>query len=226
MHVDGDFMDGQLGIDRKKMADRAKEHMKKKKDESDEPEKIDFDADDDSWLYESSFTASGEKGIDKSEVSQNEQTQNDNEEKVDFDNEEEEDDWANILEEDEQQEEVEFSTPPKVKHNKDYRVFPGGPYQSQINSWKKMYGDVFMFELGRQRYVWRTINRYEYKEIVAVANTDPLMREEMICETCVLFPESYTFEEMANGNGGVPAALSEAIMEKSGFTRNFDVKRL
>lgn len=110
-------------------------------------------------------------------------------------------------------------TYPKPKQEFDEEIFSGGPMQSELNSWKKQFVEVYLTELGLEAFIWRPLNRYEYKKITSVPNTDPLMREEMICEQCVLWPYNYTFDEMANGKAGVPALLAESIMEVSGFSR-------
>ena len=61
---------------------------------------------------------------------------------------------------------------------------------------------------------------------MATPNTDPLMREEMICETCVLFPYAFSYEQMSTMDAGVISTLSEHIMTTSGFSRASMPKRL
>jgi hypothetical protein len=112
----------------------------------------------------------------------------------------------------------------------DRPLFEGGPLISQVQSWKKQFGttdqegnviqegEIYLTQIGEDRFVWRPLNRYEYKEILALPNTDPLQREEIICQTCVLWPEGYNYEAMARGKAGIPALLAEQIMEASGFT--------
>ena len=220
MFDDPDFMDKQLGIDRSAIASRAKEKYKKADAQK---KKIE---DDDSFLFASSYSmVNNSEPIEHGEEWEDEESFEGESDEV----EDETDEWDSFYEETQDEFEgdgIEFAVPQPIKHNKDFRIYPGGPYQSQINSWKKQFGEVYMLDINDERFVWRTINRYEYKEIVAITNTDPLMREEMICETCVLYPPEYDFERMANEKGGTPSALSEAIMEKSGFTRNYDIKRL
>lgn len=105
----------------------------------------------------------------------------------------------------------------------DTPIFPGGPMWSQVLVWKKMAEEnghfIGITEFGGQRFIWRTINRVEYKEIVATPNTDPLMREEMICEMAVLWPRPFTTEQMAKGRAGLPTLLAQQIMLASGFDR-------
>jgi hypothetical protein len=108
----------------------------------------------------------------------------------------------------------------------DKPAFEGGPLESQVLAWKKQFGRVYMTELEGEIFIWRTINRYEYKEVMNVPNTNELVREEMLCEVCVLFPYDYTYETMVNEAGGVPSLIAEQIMQKSGFTRRAKVTLL
>ena len=113
-------------------------------------------------------------------------------------------------------------------------IFPGGPLVSQVTSWKKQFaitdasgnivreGEIYVTKVGNQYYVWRPLTRYEYKQIVNMPNPDPLQREELICETCVLWPENYNYEAMAKDKAGVPALLAQQIMEASGFVENYE----
>lgn len=100
-----------------------------------------------------------------------------------------------------------------------FEDYPNGPKESEILAWKKQFGRVFLTELEDEIYIWRKINRFEYKEIMSIPNTNELSREEMICETCVLYPYEYSYEDMVNQAGGVPSMIAEQVMQKSGFTR-------
>lgn len=122
----------------------------------------------------------------------------------------------------------EMPTPPSLRQRgggftRDEPIFEGGPTRSEISAWKKQFEEdghgVFLTEVGDTRFVWRTLNRAEYREIMALPNTDPLQREEIICEVCTLFPYQYNFAAMASRKAGVPAVLAEQIMNESGFKR-------
>lgn len=121
-----------------------------------------------------------------------------------------------------QEERLNFSA---TEPGKDEELWPGGPLTSQVLSWKKQFGEgnVYISEIVDELYIWRTLNRFEYKSIVTTPNVDPLAREEMIAEACVLWhpygPGPFTYEKMAGAKAGVPARLAELIMEKSGFDR-------
>lgn len=106
----------------------------------------------------------------------------------------------------------------------DEPLFPGGPMVSEVNSWKKQFevdGHAIMMsdDIGGETFIWRTLSRTEYREIMNLPNTDPLQREEIICEICVLFPYNYKFDTMASRKAGIPAVLAEQILHESGFKK-------
>ena len=72
----------------------------------------------------------------------------------------------------------------------DTPIFEGGPGVSQVEIWKKQFTKekIFHTQILEKHFVFRTLNRYEYKQIVAIENIDALYREEIICKTCVLRP--------------------------------------
>ncbi len=113
---------------------------------------------------------------------------------------------------------------------KEAELFPGGPLMSEIHAWKKEFEQdghsVNMTEHVGQPFVWRTLSRLEYREVMVLPNTDPLQREEIFCEICVLWPYEYKFTKMAGGKAGIPALLSEAILKESGFEKPLPPIRL
>ena len=112
--------------------------------------------------------------------------------------------------------------------NNDTPVFEGGPGLSQVDIWKKQFSkeSVFHVKILEKHFIFRTLNRFEYKQIVAIENVDALYREEMICRTCVLFPYNYDFKAMAMEDSGYPSTLAEIIMENSGFTKEYGIEVL
>jgi hypothetical protein len=212
--IDPKFMDEQLGIDRTKIADRYKQVEEQDIPRQEVPQHNDSPQFDVDLSY----------GNDQSPEDYYER----DEEAQFIPYQEEQDVNADNLYE--TQPEPQRPVPPPVRPPKlarpgkafaqDLPIFPGGPYQSQLDAWKKQFGKVFATELETgETYIWRTINRFEYKEVMSIPNTNELTREEMICEVCVLFPSEYSYEDMVNDKGGVPSMLAEQIMQKSGFTR-------
>lgn len=113
-------------------------------------------------------------------------------------------------------------------NSEDYEIYEDGPYMSQVELWKKQYGAgrVIHTQVIEKHFVFRTLNRFEYKQVIAMENVDALMREEIICSTCVLFPRNYNFKKMATSEGGYPSTLAQIIMENSGFTKEYGIEIL
>lgn len=110
----------------------------------------------------------------------------------------------------------------------DTPIFEGGPGVSQVEIWKKQFTKekVFHTQILDKHFVFRTLNRFEYKQVVAIENIDALHREEIICSTCVLWPYNYDFKRMASEDSGYPSTLAQIIMENSGFTKEYGIEVL
>ena len=110
----------------------------------------------------------------------------------------------------------------------DTPIFEDGPGASQVEIWKKQFTKekVFHTQILDKHFVFRTLNRFEYKQIVALENIDALHREEIICSTCVLWPYNYDFKTMATEDSGYPSTLAQIIMENSGFTKEYGIEVL
>lgn len=110
----------------------------------------------------------------------------------------------------------------------DDELFPGGPTKSEINLWKKEWDgyDIYVTEILKETFIFRTLNRYEYKQLVSFIDINGLQREETICATCTLWPKNYDYQTMATTKAGIPSTYSEIIMEKSGFTKDFAIQEI
>lgn len=110
----------------------------------------------------------------------------------------------------------------------DLEVFPGGPSRSEVELWKKEWEghDVLAVHIQNEYFVIRSMNRFEYKKLVALENIDALRREEVICTNCTLFPYEFDFKKMAVVRGGIPSTLAQVIMEASGFTQEYQIQVL
>lgn len=107
-------------------------------------------------------------------------------------------------------------------------IFEGGPTKEMVDIWKKQWEgyEIFLVELPEQLFVCRSLSRYEYKQIVSLRKVDALQREEIICETVVLWPVNFGIETMSVGNAGTPSTLAEIIMNKSGFSKEYNIQVL
>jgi hypothetical protein len=110
----------------------------------------------------------------------------------------------------------------------DEPLFVGGPTKTQIDSWKKQWTgyDIYAIEVIGQYFIFRTLNRFEYKQLVAEPDLDPLQREEIICETVTLWPRAYKWDKMAIEKAGIPSTYAQIIMDKSGFTKEYSIQVL
>lgn len=110
----------------------------------------------------------------------------------------------------------------------DNPIFENGPGAAQVAVWKKQFSKekVYHTQILDRNFIFRTLNRFEYKQIVAIENIDALYREELICQTCVLWPVAYNFQKMAEEDSGYPSTLAQIIMENSGFTKEYGIEVL
>lgn len=76
---------------------------------------------------------------------------------------------------------------------------------------KDEYTDVFMFQIENQVFLYRQLGRKDYKDLVELEITD-YEKEEILCKTCVLYPENYDFDEC---DAGIPTHLAKAILKNS-----------
>lgn len=85
--------------------------------------------------------------------------------------------------------------------------------QQFIAQAKIAFGEVYSAEVEDDVYIFRILTRREYREILAVAQTESMV-EEIVCQVAVLYPEGIDF---ANGAAGLPSLLAPHILQESGF---------
>jgi hypothetical protein len=105
-------------------------------------------------------------------------------------------------------------------------LFPDGPKMSVVEEWKSRFGAIYLTEFDEEVFIWHTLTRKEYKDIMKVQNADQYYKEERICDKCVLYPEGYDFLKMTRGKAGIPSLIAEQVMDKSGFTARTGAYRL
>ncbi len=97
-------------------------------------------------------------------------------------------------------------------------VVHNGPTRREVEGWKEKHGGfVYFTPFDGSVFVWRTLSRPEYREIVRDTTLTALDREELFTEKCVLFPYDFSLEKIKKSRAGIASLLSEMIMEKSGF---------
>ena len=87
------------------------------------------------------------------------------------------------------------------------------------------YEHVFMQEFGESGvFIFKALGRKDYRDIVSSTAITDCEKEEMICSTCVLYPENYDFENC--DEAGLPTLLSKSILENSLLTNPESLKNL
>lgn len=76
------------------------------------------------------------------------------------------------------------------------------------------YHNVFMIEINKQIYIYRSLGRSEYREILEDRRFDDITKEEIICTQCLLYPnpETYSWDDK---EAGIPTELMKAILTDS-----------
>jgi|GEM_PF-1896521 len=96
-------------------------------------------------------------------------------------------------------------------------VVRNGPTRREVEGWKERYGHVYFTPFEGEVFVWRTLQRPEYREIIRDTTLTALDREELFTEKCVLYPYDFSLEKIKKSRAGIASLLSEMIMDKSGF---------
>lgn len=96
-------------------------------------------------------------------------------------------------------------------------VVRNGPTRKEVEGWKSRHEHVYFTPFDGATFVWRTLNRPEYREIIRDTTLTALDREELFTERCVLFPYDFSLEKIKKSRAGIASLLSEMIMDKSGF---------
>lgn len=107
-----------------------------------------------------------------------------------------------------------------VEYSEDEWISPvmkNGPTREEVEGWKERYEHVYFTPFDGQTFVWRTLQRPEYREIIRDQTLTALDREELFTEKCVLYPYNFSLDVIKKSRAGIASLLSEMIMDKSGF---------
>jgi hypothetical protein len=93
-----------------------------------------------------------------------------------------------------------------------------GPTQEQINDWKSKHGDVYVATFSPEdKYVYRALRRFEYKQIIGVGQADnKAFAEEKVVQMCVVWP-TIDPTKIATFKAGTISTLVDLIMSASNF---------
>ncbi|MCD7910955.1 hypothetical protein KC480_05370 [Bacillus velezensis] len=93
-----------------------------------------------------------------------------------------------------------------------------GPTRKEVEGWKEKYsGFIYFVPFEGDIFIFRPLERPEYREIVSNTTLTALDREEVFTEKCVIYPYDFSIEKIKKSRAGIASLLAEMIMEKSGF---------
>ena len=94
----------------------------------------------------------------------------------------------------------------------------GGPSQEQIGEWKVKHGELFVAKFSEtEKYVYRPIKRFEYKQIMTLGQTEnKSFAEEKVVGMCVVWPQLEP-SKMSMFKAGTISTLVDLIMSASNF---------
>lgn len=98
-------------------------------------------------------------------------------------------------------------------------VQAGGPSPEVIAQWKAQFEDVYCSSINNQIYIYRSLSRQEYREVMGIPGADPMYQEERIVEKCLLFPKFDVFQ--MRKKAGTISSLADQIMRASDFVADF-----
>jgi hypothetical protein len=134
---------------------------------------------------------------------------------------------AELAEQQEQQEEyAQGESQEEIPHG--FKGLYGTEVTEQdISLWKSQFPNdkIFSMMLQDELYIFKTLNRVEYKAIVARDDLNSVTREETIVRTCALYPVMNA-KYMGESPAGNIATLAQYIMRVSGFDEPELIERL
>ena len=80
-----------------------------------------------------------------------------------------------------------------------------------IDYYSDKYDAIHHTQICGQDFIYRILGRKEYNKIIA-ADISDMEKEDLICKTCILYPEDYDLDEC---EAGIPSLLCETILENS-----------
>lgn len=76
------------------------------------------------------------------------------------------------------------------------------------------YRNVFMVKICDETYIYRSLGRGEFREIMEDRRFTNLQKEEIICSQCLLYPDPETYD-WKDKPAGIPTELMKAVLTDS-----------
>jgi hypothetical protein len=93
------------------------------------------------------------------------------------------------------------------------------PDAKQLGDWKNMHGNIFLFQISDDIYVYRYLKRQEWSQMMAnpaLQKMTQIQISDIIVEKCLLYPR-LTPERKAFMPAGAPDTIAEQIKMQSQF---------
>jgi hypothetical protein len=93
-----------------------------------------------------------------------------------------------------------------------------GPSQEQINEWKGKHGELLLAKFSEEeKYIYRPLRRFEYKQIMALGQGDnKTFSEEKVVQMCVVWP-TIDPTKIHSFKAGTISTMVDLIMSASNF---------
>ena len=76
---------------------------------------------------------------------------------------------------------------------------------------KDKYKNIYIFQFEEQVFVYHSVGRKDYKNLLANGELDEQEKEEMLCKLCTIWPVNYDFANCEEA--GLPTRLAEEIVK-------------
>lgn len=83
-----------------------------------------------------------------------------------------------------------------------------------IMKFKKRYRNVFVHQIDEQIFIYRALGRKEYKDILTDSRFNDFEKEELICDTCLLYPDKNEID-WDTIDAGIPTELMKQVRKNS-----------
>jgi hypothetical protein len=82
-----------------------------------------------------------------------------------------------------------------------------------INTFQEKYKNIYLFQFENRVFIYRSVGRKEFKDLLNNKSLDDQEREEKLCTLCTLYPEDFDFSNC--DEAGLPTRLAEEIYNNS-----------
>ena len=85
-----------------------------------------------------------------------------------------------------------------------------------LERFKGSYKNIYIFQFENQVFIYHSVGRRDYKNLVFDKSLSEAEKEELLCSICTLFPPKYNFSDCEEA--GLPTRLAEEIVKNSYLT--------